>query len=164
MIPKIRRAIAFWIYPGAKTVWDSLDEVINDAKDLRIQLEMERRKHEDIDPKNLMRQLMGLVSVDMEAMEDLYHGLTLEETRAFHRWGFELSNNQWWKRIRANLLNQSAAKTLREVMVSEKNSFIGCGTINGIMLFDEVVERLRAAHESDVAPQEGFDNAKLIQD
>lgn len=164
MIPKIRRAIAFWIYPGMKDLWDATDSLIARNKELHEQLQIERRQREDIDPKNIMRQLMGLVYVDMESMEDLYHGLSVEETRQFHRWGFEQAKNRWWKHLYANALNKQAAKTLQEMLVNERYAWIGGGTINGIMLLNEQVERLRAAHEEDIQPEEGFDNAKLIQD
>lgn len=133
-------------------------------KSLLEQLEMERRQRSDIDPKNIMRQLLGLAIVDMEAMEDLYAGLTVEETRQFHRWGFDLAKSKWWKLLRSNSLNRNAAKTLQNMLFSERNAWIGGGTINGIMFIDEQVERLKAAHEEDVKPVEGFDNSKLIQD
>lgn len=157
MITNIRRAIAFFVYPNLKLLWEANESLTKELVD-------ERRKREDIDPKNIMRQLLGLVSVDMESMADLYSGLTVAETRAFHRWGFDLSLSRWWKHLRANAINRQAANTLKDMLISERGAWIGGGTINGIMLLDEQVERLRAAHEEDVKPQEGFDTSKLIQD
>lgn len=167
MITEIRQKIALWIYPDEMRYNFSYEEkrrLLSTIAELREQLKIERRQREDIDPKNLMRQLMGLVTVDMEAMEDLYAGLSVEEIRLFHRFGFDLSKNKWWKYLRAHTLNKQAAKTLREVLINERHSWIGAGTINGIMLLDEQVDRLKAAHEEDVAPQEEFDKAKLIQE
>jgi hypothetical protein len=157
MITNIRRKIAVWLYPN-------LSGLISMNKSLVEQLKIERRQREDVDPKNIMRQLIGLSSIDMEAMEDLYIGLSLAEIRSFHKWGFDLAMNKWWKHIRSNSINRQAAKTLKEMLIDERHAWIGGGTINGIMFIDEQVERLRAAHEEDIVPEEPFDNSKLIQE
>jgi hypothetical protein len=147
-----------------RKVWDMTDSLIARNEELHKQLEIERKQREDVDPKNLMRQLLGVAEINMEAMEDIYHGLTLEETRQFHRWGSDLATNRWWKLLRNNALNRNAAKTLGKMLYGERYAWIGAGTINGIMFVDEQVERLRAAHEEDIQPEEVFDSSKLIQE
>lgn len=166
MFDNIRRTIAFLVYPRAKLQIQVIDrerlECLVLIQKLREELRQERMRTEGIDPKNIMRQLIGLVPVNMEVMDDMEHGLTEAQRRQFHMWGFQLSQTEWWKHLRAYATNKQAAKTLKEMLVNERYAWIGGGSINGIMFIDELVESLRAAHENDVAPDEPYDANKVI--
>lgn len=159
MFESVRKKIAFWVYPEITSIIND-NRVINDQ--LREQLRIERMRSEGIDTKNFMRHILGLVTIDVEMIDDIEHGLTEDERKSFHRFGFELAQGRWFKHIRAYLLNKQASKTLRDMLISERQSWIGGGTLNGIMLFDEVVEHLRGLHESDIMPEETFNKNDII--
>ena len=166
MFDNIRRKFAYLVYPEIFKEKDRTREAYltwsKEARRLDEELRQERMRTEGIDPKNIMRQLIGLVPVNVEVMDDMEHGLTEAQRVQFHTWGYQLSHTEWWQRLRAYSLNKNAAKTLKEMLVNERYAWIGGGTINGIMFVDEMVEGLRAAHENDMAPDEPYDEHKVI--
>lgn len=116
------------------------------------------------DPINFMRKLLGLVTIDIEAESNYMKNMEIDEIKAMHAWGYQLSHSAQWDILRKWALNAQAAQTISNIPNDEKRALMGCGRLDGIMFIQEEVERLRAGHENDMAKSELYDKHNLIQD
>lgn len=170
MFENIRKNIAFWLYPP-KTVPVNANEI---AQAVRLQKErdalvvhckeLEARLATPPDPKNLMRQLMGGITLDMDTQENYLIPLTVEEIREFNKWGWEQATNRWWQYLVRWAINNQAAKTIGEIPKDRDATLFGAGRIDGLMLLRDEVDNRKVAHESDTQKPEPYDADKIIQD
>lgn len=163
MIAQIRRNIALAICPRLKELWDVTDDLVDKNRVLQTELAKERALPKT-DPKDIMRELLGAIPLNVETMNDVESGMTEAQRKNLHLWGYQLAQTEEWKHVRAFSLNKHAAKTLQEMLKNERHAWFGGGVLNGIMFLDELVEALSAAYEQDMQPEEAFDANSIIQD
>lgn len=154
MFESFRKRIAFFIYP----------EVQWDLANLEVEAGVLRREKKDreVDPKNLMRELMGGVTLSLGQQENYLAPLSVEEVRELNRWGFELAHSQWWKYLVDWAINTQAAKTIGVLPHSREQAIFGSGRIDGILLLRDEVEARKNSHEQEKVGEGPFDENKVI--
>lgn len=156
MLKNFRKKVALLIAPDMRIELAQAEENVQTAH---------MKAVAGIDAKNIMRQLLNSVTIDMEAKEDLLADLRPEQLREFYSWGAGVSQSTWWPFMRRWLLNSQGAKTLKELMSGRIDTQqFGSGTLNGIILVDDELSRLNSLFESSRLPQEVFEPQNIIQE
>lgn len=70
-------------------------------------------------------------------------------------------NNNAFKKIKKHIINLQGNYSIKEAENMSQVAF-GRATINGILLFNEELERLSALHKEKTKPEEDFDKHDLI--
>ena len=151
MVDNILKKIALFIYPKFKYLDDSLY--------------IARKKvalYQDVSKKDLMREALGGITLDMSVKDNYLKGLTIEEIRGLNMWGFQLHEGIWWQKFTEWALNNQAGKVVGNVLREREKSIFGAGQLDGIMFIRELVESRRNAYLIDTQPEEGFDQNQPI--
>lgn len=165
MFTEFRRRMAQFLYPETQEKELEVLRAINQRlREENIKFKKLREHQFTGKPHDLMREMLGLLPVNVatargsqdDGTKSIFANMKEEEIKQLAAWGYAVYGSSWWKYAFDYALNKQAALTINRVLVDEKSSWLGCGTINGIVFLHELLEELSSIHKS-VKSDEGED-------
>ena len=163
MVENIKIAI-YLFFKKKQDLVDSNNAYLTEEIKLRKEIyELKRELQNRPDERDLMRNMMDSVSLDMNVKDNFLSGYSKAEIQNFNKFGYELAENKWWKMFVAWSINSQTAKVVGNIPHDNNKDLFGAGVIDGIMFMRDMVENRRDAHLLDTQPEETFDKNQVIQ-